>query len=187
VETFTLARPLVEDPRYDVRRSRSLDELERMLASNSIDTPIASLIDRMREIPYCFTLQSCSGHFVLGDGKDHHSVKELANANVEKTMVRYRIAYLAFCIQNSAPGRRLLEDLKAITDLDPDFIQFGGAGWFWRDCVNSYVLQVEPARYACEDSAEVGIGEAIRIEEARDRFYARVDDVIDDHVARCSE
>jgi hypothetical protein len=184
VETFTQARPLVDDPEFDARRRRSLDERERMLASGSIDAPIASLIDRIRSIPYCFTLQSCSGHFRGADGVDHHSVKDLPASDDGEGAVLYRIAYLAFCIKNCGDGDKLLADLTAVPAVDPNFVQFGCAGWFWRGCVNSYVLQVEPVRFATEDCAEVSLAEALRVETVRDRFYVRVDEIIDRHALR---
>ena len=184
VETFTQPRELVEDTDFDARRRRSLDELGGLLASGSIDEPIASLIDRIRRVPYCYTLQSCAGHFRGDDGIDHHSVKELQIRYDSQARIRYRIAYLAFCIQNGDDGIRLLGDLKAVPAMDPDFIQFGCADWFWRACVNSYVLQVEPVRYSKEDSAEVSLAEALRIEAVRDRFYERVDEIIDRHAKR---
>ena len=155
-----------------------------MLISGAIDAPIASLIDRIRSVPCCFTLQSCSGHFRGADGVDRHSVRELPACDDGEAAVLYRIAYLAFCIQNSGDGVELLEDLKAVPAVDPDFVQFGCAGWFWRGCVNSYVLQVEPVRFATEDSAEVDRAEAIRIELARDRFYACVDGIICERAMR---
>ena len=185
VETFTKPRPLVEDGGFDSRRRRSLDDLERVLASGSIDAPIVSLVDRIRSIPYCYTLQSCSGHFTDSDGADHHSVRGFPPSSDERATVRYRIAYLAFCIQNNANGMRFLEDMKDVSATNPSLVQFGSADWFWRSCPNSYVLQVEPVRFANEDSAEVGLAEAIRIEAERDRFFALMDEVVERHVTRC--
>lgn len=57
--------------------------------------------------------------------------------------VEYRIAYLALCIENSAPGRMLYDSLQAIPAINPQNIQFGSAHWFWERQVNSYVLQVK--------------------------------------------
>lgn len=33
----------------------------------------------------------------------------------------------------------------AITAIEPDYLQFGSADWFWERWLNSYALQVEPA------------------------------------------
>lgn len=38
--------------------------------------------------------------------------------------MEYRIAYIAFCIENNLLGRELLESLKEITVIDPENIQF---------------------------------------------------------------
>ncbi len=81
--------------------------------------------------------------------------------------VKYRIAYITFCIDNSASGRALLETLKKITTIDPKYVQFCCAEWFWNWQVNSYALQVEPDRFKHKDTAVVDFKE----EEIRGQVF----------------
>ena len=178
MQTFTKARAFVSDPDYEAKRSRSIDELNRALESDSIDAPITEFIEKCNQIPWCFTLQSCYGHFAPAKGPESHSIKHLIDDGPLDSMVEYRIAYIAFCIQHSEDGRRLLDRLKAIPEIDRDYIQFGSSTWFWSSHVNTYVLQVEPLRYAHEDSAQIELSEAIRIESVRDRFYSELCDAL---------
>jgi hypothetical protein len=55
--------------------------------------------------------------------------------------------------------------------LDVEFIQFGSAEWFWNLHPNTYVLQVEPRRFAMMDRATVGYAEACRLREVRDLLF----------------
>lgn len=157
-------------------------ELERMLASDSIDAPIAGLVERCARIPHCYTIQSCYGHFVCEDGTDVHRLKPILDDLVEDSYVHYRIAYMAFCLKWDASGQRFHDDLAAVTEVDPEYVQFGSADWFWNRCVNTYVLQVEPLRCVMEDSLDVGIREAIRIEAARDEFCSKLEVTIERHI-----
>jgi len=68
----------------------------------------------------------------------------------------------------------MLEELREIAGIDPEYIQFGSADWFWDRCVNSYVLQVSPLRNAHEDHFDVSVEEAFRIEQLRDEFFERL-------------
>ncbi len=43
--------------------------------------------------------------------------------------------------------RDSFHDLRQIPAIDPEYIQFGCAEWFWEAQVNSYALQVEPMRH----------------------------------------
>lgn len=182
MKTYTQARPFVDDPGYETRRRHYIDELQRCLSDGGIDAPIVPIVERMSRISCCFTLQSCYGHFVRAGGHSDYSVKRLASDIAPDSVVRYRIAYVAFCAQNNTSGRRLLEDLRAVADADPEHTQFGSAIWFWGRCVNSYVLQVQPARCVSEDSLDVGVTEAVKIEAARDAFYSRLDETIGRHL-----
>ena len=110
-----------------------------------IDKPIADLINGFNELPCCFTLQSCYGHFVCNSRTDPHNLDPLPSKDII-SRIKCRLAYIAFCIENSLPGRELLELLKGITAADPENIQFCCAEWFWKLQVNSYALQVEPDR-----------------------------------------
>ncbi|HEX7392931.1 MAG TPA: hypothetical protein VF374_08300 [Thermoplasmata archaeon] len=102
---------------------------------------------------------------------DDRNTKHVSDIGGTGIMLHYRIAYIALCIQNSVQGRALLEELRAIPDIDPDYIQFGSADWFLKTCVNSYVLQVSPLKNAHQDHFEVTREEAHHIERARDRFF----------------
>ncbi len=166
METYTESRPLVGNPLYQEQRAESL----RRLDFDTIDVPIADIVKGLAELLYCFALQSCYGHFLGNDQSDPKNLEPVAN--LDKALdVEYRIAYIALCIQNNEEGERLLTDLEGLTRIDPDYIQFGCAEWFWERQVNSYVLQVEPERYKMRDKAVVSFQEALHIERVRDRFF----------------
>lgn len=169
METFTELKELVENPHYQVQKQETLCDL----TDNMIDLPIVDLINGFNELPYCFTLQSCYGHFVYNDQKDTHNFEPLPIIDAI-AKVEYRIAYIAFCIENSLLGRELFESLKEITSLDPENIQFCCAEWFWKRQVNSYALQVEPDRFKRKDTAIVDFKEALHIEKIRKDFFIRL-------------
>lgn len=169
METFIDLKELVENPNYRTQKQKILSDLN----DDMIDTPIKGLINRFNRLPYCFTLQSCYGHFVYSGQKDTHNIDPLpAKGTIAK--VKYRIAYIALCIANSASGRGLLEALKEITDIDPKNIQFGCADWFWKRQINSYALQVEPNRFKHKDTAILDFKEALHIEKIRNTFFIRL-------------
>ena len=179
METYTEIRELTENPNYQVQRQKSLCNLR----DEMIDVPIIDLIKGFNKLPYCFTMQSCYGHFVYKGQQDIHNleplpVKDLIN-NVE-----YRIAYIAFCIENSASGRGLFEDLKKITAIDPENVQFCCAKWFWKRQVNSYALQVEPDRFKRKDKAILDYKEAVYIEKVRNEFFIQLDKLLENHGER---
>lgn len=138
-----------------------------------IDAPIIDLINGFNRLPFCFTLQSCYGHFVYNGQHDPHNFEPLP-ATGALNEVEYRIAYIAFCIENSPLGRNLLERLKGITAIDPQYVQFCCAQWFWQQQINSYALQVEPHRFKHKDTATIGIKEALHIEKIRNEFFMRL-------------
>ena len=143
-----------------------------------LDVPIIDLINGFNKLPYCFTLQSCYGHFVYNGQKDFHNLEPLpAKDTIAK--VEYRIAYIAFCIENSASGRGLFEALKEITAIDPENVQFCCAEWFWKRQVNSYALQVEPDRFKRKDNAILNYKEALYIENVRNEFFVRLDELLE--------
>lgn len=180
METFTELKELAENPNYHVQRQKSLGDL----TDDMIDKPIISLINGFNTLPYCFTLQSCYGHFVYNDQKDSHNVEPLPmNDTIAK--VEYRIAYIAFCIENSFGGRELYETLKNITDIDPENLHFFCAEWFWRRHVNSYVLQVEPGRFKHKDTAILDHKEALHIEKIRNDIFLRLYALVGDAGERC--
>ena len=166
METYTQSRPLVSNPLYQEQRVGSL----RRLDFNTIDAPIVDIIKGLAELPYCFTLQSCYGHFLGSKQSDPKNFEPAANLD-RNLSVEYRIAYIALCIQNNEAGAKLLQDLEDLTAIDPDYIQFGCAEWFWERQVNSYVLQVEPERYKMKDKAVVSFQEALHIEKTRNQFF----------------
>jgi len=174
VETFTDEKPLTSSPSYDSERRKALEDLENEISNGSIDAPTMDIVEQFTRMPYCYTLQSCWGHFMVKHCVDDRNIRRVAEIGPKGDSLHYRIAYIALCIQNSSEGRALLADMKATPQVDPEFIQFGCADWFWETCVNSYVLQVSPLRNAHEDHFDVSIDEALRIEQARDRFYERL-------------
>ena len=93
--------------------------------------------------------------------------------------IEYRIAYLAFCIENSEAGRGLLETLKQVTCIDPKNVQFCSAEWFWSKQINSYALQVEPDRYKRQDTAIINFKEALHIEKIRNAFFVRLRELLE--------
>jgi hypothetical protein len=176
LETFIESKELVEHSHYQVQRQKTLADL----TDSMIDDPIIELIngfDGFNNLPYCFTLQSCYGHFIYNGQKDPHNLESLPVTNTI-ARVGYRIAYIAFCIENSTSGRRLFETLKEITDIDPQNIQFCCAEWFWKKQVNSYVLQVEPDRFKHEDRAILDYKEALNIEKIRNKFFVRLKELL---------
>ena len=159
METYTELKELAENPHYQVQRQKSLCDL----TDDMIDVPIVAIINAFNKLPYCFTLQSCYGHFVYNGQKDPYNLESLPiKDSISK--VEYRIAYIGFCIENSASGRGLFEALKEITAIDSENVQFCCAEWFWKKQVNSYALQVEPERFKRKDKAILDYKEALYIE-----------------------
>ena len=166
METYTEIKELVENPSFQDQRRKILAGL----SDDMIDGPIVDLISDINRLPHCFTLQSCYGHFVYDGQNDTHNLEPLP---VTDTIggVEYRIAYVCFCIENSAAGRGFLKILKGITDIDPDNVQLCCTEWFWEKQVNTYALQVAPDRFKRRDAADLDYIEALRIEKIRDQFY----------------
>jgi hypothetical protein len=169
LETFTEPKELAENPHYQVQRQKTL----HALTDEMIDMPIINLVNEFNRLPFCFTLQSCYGHFVYNGQKNSRNLEPLP---VRDTIgeVEYRIAYIAFCIENSLLGRELFEALKKIPAIDPKNVQFCCAEWFWQRHVNSYALQVEPDRFKHKDTAVVDFKEALYIEKIRNEFFIRL-------------
>jgi hypothetical protein len=122
-------------------------------------------------------LQSCYGHFLYKGQQDLYNFDPLPVAT-SIPQIEYRIAYIAFCIDNNDPGKELLADLKEITAIDTENIQFGSADWFWDRQINSYVLQVEPDRFKFQDKAILEHKEALKIESIRNMFFDELNTVI---------
>lgn len=166
METFTALKDLVDNPQYHEQRQKSITSLDLKV----IDAPILEIIFGFSKLPCCFTLQSCYGHFLHDHQKDPQNTEPLPISDHIKN-VEYRIAYMALCIQNSKMGRELFHDLAKIPAIDPEYIQFGCAEWFWERQLNSYALQVEPQRHMTKDKISVPYREALHIEKIRDEFY----------------
>jgi hypothetical protein len=173
VETFTDLKDFADNPHYREQRQKSL----RSLDLSTIDAPIIEIIEDFTKLSYCFTLQSCFGHFVFENQKEEKNTKPLP-VSEKITNVEYRIAYIALCLEDSDAGRQLFNELSRLPAIDPDFIQFGCAEWFWKDYVNSYALQVEPERYKTKDRCMVSYHEAQRIEKARNEFFTEIKRII---------
>jgi len=147
------------------------------LTDSVIDDPIIELINGFNNLPYCFTLQSCYGHFIYNGQNDIHNLESLPlTETIDR--VDYRIAYIAFCIENSALGKGLFEALNGITAMDPENVQFCCAEWFWKQQINSYALQVEPDRFKTKDRAMLDYKEALYIEKIRNAFFIQLDELL---------
>jgi hypothetical protein len=101
METFSKARDFAEHPRYQRDRSKVLSRLKL----RKIDAPIRDLVKDLGKLPHCFTLQCCYGHFLWKGQTDPHSLVSLPGHNPGP--VRYRIAYLALCIEQGGRGAYL--------------------------------------------------------------------------------
>ena len=172
METFTYLKGFSENLQYQGQKQKSLDDLDEGL----LDSPIVGIIRGLNRLPHCFTLQSCYGHFVYEGQNNIHNLCALPAEEIQSA-VEYRIAYLALCLENSEPGRRLFEALNGMTHIDPDNIQFGCAEWFWNRQVNSYILQVEPARFKSKDTALINFKEALRVESVRNALFIRLNEM----------
>ncbi len=173
METFTRPRAFIRDPGYAQRRAQALKDLDL----GKIDPPLVNIIKDFRMLPHCFTLQCCFGHFVL-DGREITLQPESLAKRPENTLLEYRIAYLALCIQESDAGKRLYRDLSAVGQIDPGYVQFCGADWFWQRHANSYALQAVPERFKNRDTALVGVDEALVLEKAKARMFEEIQKIL---------
>ncbi|MGW8324442.1 MAG: hypothetical protein ACWGNI_01985 [Desulfobacterales bacterium] len=178
LETFTDLKDFVDNPYFHDQRKNYLSRLD----IESIDTPIVDLIRGFTKLDYCVTLQSCYGHFLHNDQKDPYNIEPLP---VSKSIsnVEYKIAYIALCIENSKKGRFIFQHLRNIPLIDPEYVQFGCAEWFWERHVNSYALQVEPIRHMTKDRISVDYSEALHIERVRNIFFAQLKKLIKNLIA----
>ncbi len=153
------------------------------LSTGMIDKPIIEIINNFKKLPYCFTLQSCYGHFVFSGRENPHNLESLPVTDT-LAIVEYRIAYIALCIENSAVGKGLIESLKDIPAIDPENIQFCCAQWFWERQANSYALQVEPDRFKTKDKVVLDYKEALQIEKIRNEFFIRLGELLGNELGR---
>lgn len=173
METFTEPRQFVENPRYSKDRHDTLAALDL----RTIDEPIVDIIDGFAALPHCFTVQSCYGHFLWTPEQDTYSLDPVPTENTG--LIRYRLAYIVFCIDNSPAGRAFYNSLAQIPALDPDYAQFGSAEWFWKRYVNSYALQLEPTRYKRKDEAILEHAEALHVQQRRGLFFSKIRDLLE--------
>jgi len=166
METFIEVKEFVPNLKFDKQRSKALKKINY----KHIDSPIVDIIKRLNELPYFFTLQCCYGHFLYKNQNDEHNLEPIPKST-EFEEIEYRIAYLAFCIQDTVKGTKLLNSLRDLTKIDSENIQFGCANWFWDRQVNSFILQVEPDRFKMYDKAILNFKGALHIETIRDQFY----------------
>lgn len=174
METFAPPREFVEHAGYARNRERVMSSLDRA----DIDSPILDVVEAFARLPYCFTLQSCFGHFLWDGQSDPRSLEAVPVRDVGA--VEYCIAYLALCIERSPAGARLRESLRAVETLDPEYVQFGSPDWFRDQHPNCYALQVEPARFQFRDRATIPHREALHVQAVRDRFFVRLREIVAD-------
>ena len=173
METFIELKPFVLNPDFQQQRMISLSKLDL----NFIDQPVRELIKKISEIDFCFTLQSCYGHFLYRDQQDKHSTDPLPHSVIPGD-IEYRIAYIAFCIDHTEKGKKFLRDLKQLKSIDKNYIQIGCADWFWDQQVNSFVLQVEPERFKNQDKCLIEYHEGIYLENVRNKFFELLQEII---------
>ena len=173
METFAEPREFVENTRYARDRQRAASAF----APQSIDAPIRDVILGFARLPHCFTLQSCYGHFVHAAQPDPGNLAALPAEDVGS--IRYRIAYVALCIEHNATGARLRGALEDIPTIDSEYVQFGSPGWFWEQHPNTYALQVEPERFIHRDEAIIEHCEALHVQWVRDQFFERLRQLVD--------
>ena len=166
METFANAGKLTRDPCYLLNKERQVSKIK----TDEIDVPLRRFIREFNRIPHAYTLQCCWGHFLRGYPKNPVIQDELPERTGHEKVV-YQIAYLAFCVQNCAPGKRLLEKMEQTVALDPNFVQFGSARWFRQQQVNSYVLQVVPERFKFCDRCSLEYKEARKIQKLKKAFF----------------
>ena len=172
METFAKPRSFVDHPHFSRDRQVAVDKL----LTDNIDVPIRRLITKFSHLPFCFTLQCCSGHFLFEGEQENENLKVLPSHDVGP--VKYRIAYLALCLENSSDGRDLYSGLEKIAALDPEYIQFGSPDWFWHGHPNSYALQVEPLGFAGSDTAIIEYKEALKVQKVRGLFFDRLEKLV---------
>ena len=171
MKTYTDYKPFIDNPNFKADRQVALNNLD----INLIDSPLITLVEEINRLPYLFTLQCCNGHFLNEDGK------EISNLGLSETNERvvYKLAYIAFSIENSLSGRNIRQSLMNIPlSIDREKVQFCSAQWFWEQWSNTYVLQVMPKRFKDLDSVRLDYTEAREIKKIRDNFFASLNDFI---------
>ncbi|MGI9537827.1 MAG: hypothetical protein ACR2PB_12210 [Desulfocapsaceae bacterium] len=172
METYTAPKPFEDNPGFQTDRQIALSSLDVTL----IDDPLVGLIDELNKLPYLFTLQCCHGHFLTTDNKEISDFDLLGASN----KIEYRLAYIAFCIENSPQGKAFSHKLKNIPlTVDRSLVQFCSAQWFWDQWVNSYALQLMPQRFKDKDSAVIDYHEARELKRVRGILFTYMRDFTD--------
>lgn len=175
MQTYCPEKPMVANPDFGKQRTAALASLRKA----PLDEPVKKFIHDLANLEFCFTLQSCWGHFVSGSQPDPHAIRTISADSLEGKY-HYKIAYLAFCVDNCTEGRNFLARLREIpAAVDPRYVQFGCAGWFWKQQVNSYVLQVQPLENAYVDSLDMSGELALELQGVRDGFFKAMREVAD--------
>jgi hypothetical protein len=73
METFSKPRDFIHHARFARDRSNILSELRL----GNIDLPIRDIVAALMKLSYCFTLQSCYGHFIWDGQPDLHNMAVL--------------------------------------------------------------------------------------------------------------
>ena len=168
METFNELKEFAKNERYAQDRKASLAALDW----GSIDEPIVDIVIDFAKLSHCFTLQCCYGHFVCAPEQDPHNIDPIPC--IFDGLVRYRIAYIAFCFEDCCRGRALRDSLARIAEISPDYVQFGSPDWFWEHWVNSYALQVEPIAHKFKDEAIMEHTEALQTQRVRNHFFQEI-------------
>jgi hypothetical protein len=171
METYTEYNSFTHNPNFKADRQIALDNLD----CNLIVPPLLKLLKEINRLPCLFTLQCCHGHFLKKDGKEISNL-ELLETNER---VKYRLAYIAICLENSFSGKNFRQKLMSIPlSINQDMIQFCSAQWFWEQWLNTYALQVISKKYKDRDTAQLECAEAKEIEKVRDDFFVFLEDFI---------
>ncbi|MEW5913177.1 MAG: hypothetical protein AB1814_11520 [Thermodesulfobacteriota bacterium] len=177
MQTFIPLKDFVANPRFAEQRAQALAGLN----SGVIDPPLRSLAQDINQLSYCFTLQSCYGHFVHRANQDQYNLAPLPNQDPGGPIL-YRLAYLTLCLQENQDGRGLLLALVDLGRLDPEYIQVGCAQWFWDHQVNTFVIQVEPEQRKDQDTADVSFQQAKHLEQVKGLVFKRLRRIVKDRL-----
>lgn len=177
METFTPPKQFIPHPEFAKERAMALRRLEELIRLAEPDPPLIPLLRQFMQVPVCFTVQSCYGHFVYSQSPGDRNLAPVSSFPDGVQQLRYRLAYMVFCIEDNVHGHALYDDLQSMTAIDPLYIQFGSAEWFWDMTPNTYVVQLEPLSGACQDSVIVKLDEAIHLERLRERFFMHLEEI----------
>ena len=182
METFAGPKPFVDNPEYERNRCVALETLRSLIATGRIDPHLVDLMTLFSRVSHCYTIQSCFGHFVHERESDEHTTARLAPYQGMVSTVFYRIAYLAFVLEKSENGFVLCRDLRTLALQNPGYIQFGSAGWFWEQSVNTCQIQVAMEQEKEKDSFWVTYDEALQLENVRDLLIHDIATIARNHI-----